>query len=957
MAQQSAVSLRRVNEVQELIDAENFSKALQACEKWFKKGERSTAFITKRAVVLALQKDPTSRQRGKDETLKLCDREPALTTITELLDLERSIKALDLGHHCAQKAWDRAAKADPKNSELQETRIHNCIDRRDFKGAQQAAMTLKINFPTVRRYDIWAIFLCYMIAADPEPDPPGGPDKVFGPLAYKMIKTLADRTPNDIPEDELQSAKCILYSEELILLISIYTRLGRQEEILEVLESENLGRQSRIGMQDPVYFLETYRRLLRDSGQWNKIVDLCLEKFRTLLAIEDRGLSSTMENMDVMNRNASQLAEAVHRLEDNVVDEKVQSFAEEALEKAPKNIAFRYLQMHLTAIDVRRGAQSPETILELCKSFFEDFSSLYSLRNAGEEIIDSLGRGLVRELANFAWEVVNRVQEHHPDSFDFKMVKNALELEYCFSVSQSPEHEIHSSLVCKCLRVYEEAYRKPDVDDSLRSSATIPAVMSLLRMSELPVSDDTSSQEYRPSLFQALLILYHAVEKLPQAEEPCVLLISYALMLGLTPLALYAFQKLSIKNLQVDNFAFNMFTRISTLHPHDVSGHPREKEFHPSDYLRSAIAQYNADDRTFSRQIMSGMYNGAYSNVHEAISEREAKAHSLCKWVYIVEQHRIDRLLGVSSGQALDVAGLIIDTRSSEGFPNLELPGHAPFAEHLRFAPHVQQSWVQLMICQDRALSILYAMERSAAQNRGFAIFQLKVQINTLNFLLNHSENYRDQFTEVETSVQHVLVAYAKATGFLLSSNFVDRSELNLTTSEFMNLIDIVEKWLESKGQDLSDPRRLGPLATISVINGRELPATWLYFHWCYATLEALQGLFLFLNVAKSFRKPKLQGGLFVEKGRWEYMHGMACEIEKEIRDHAKHLRGELDKPGFLDDMWDMMLERGETGTSLLGQQLEKLVDVSTMEKLLGMMRDSWASGLEGIAKVKVVLP
>lgn len=55
-------------------------------------------------------------------------------------------------------------------------------------------MTLRKNFPALRKYEFWAIFLSYLVSKILE-SPPG----LFGQLAYKMIKSLGEKTPIVIP--------------------------------------------------------------------------------------------------------------------------------------------------------------------------------------------------------------------------------------------------------------------------------------------------------------------------------------------------------------------------------------------------------------------------------------------------------------------------------------------------------------------------------------------------------------------------------------------------------------------------------------------------------------------------------------------------------------------------------------------------------------------------------------
>ena len=56
-------------------------------------------------------------------------------------------------------------------------------------------MSLQINFPKMRNYYFWAIFLSYLTATDsktPEPE-----RKIFGTLAYRMASKAAESVPSD----------------------------------------------------------------------------------------------------------------------------------------------------------------------------------------------------------------------------------------------------------------------------------------------------------------------------------------------------------------------------------------------------------------------------------------------------------------------------------------------------------------------------------------------------------------------------------------------------------------------------------------------------------------------------------------------------------------------------------------------------------------------------------------
>lgn len=56
-------------------------------------------------------------------------------------------------------------------------------------------MSLQNNFPKKRKYYIWAIFLCYLLAVDEASSETDR--KLFGTLAYRMVSKAAESVPSD----------------------------------------------------------------------------------------------------------------------------------------------------------------------------------------------------------------------------------------------------------------------------------------------------------------------------------------------------------------------------------------------------------------------------------------------------------------------------------------------------------------------------------------------------------------------------------------------------------------------------------------------------------------------------------------------------------------------------------------------------------------------------------------
>lgn len=159
----ASVSERRIQPIQEAIDAGNFKQALQLCEKWQKKGERSVKFqvryndaavvgkgkktsfqrTTKRLPqilrerVFAEQQDAALAKRGRDELVGFCEKNPAITDVDAIRQLQRSLDELKIATDATGNLWSRAVAAQPTNGDLITIWLNQAIDNDDWRTAQK----------------------------------------------------------------------------------------------------------------------------------------------------------------------------------------------------------------------------------------------------------------------------------------------------------------------------------------------------------------------------------------------------------------------------------------------------------------------------------------------------------------------------------------------------------------------------------------------------------------------------------------------------------------------------------------------------------------------------------------------------------------------------------------------------------------------------------------------------
>lgn len=70
-------------------------------------------------------------------------------------------------------------------------------------------MSLNVNFPKQRKYYLWAIFLCHLLAMNSSSS--DSEKKLFGTLAYRMVSKAAESVPAD--------PVCAMIPQETYLLL------------------------------------------------------------------------------------------------------------------------------------------------------------------------------------------------------------------------------------------------------------------------------------------------------------------------------------------------------------------------------------------------------------------------------------------------------------------------------------------------------------------------------------------------------------------------------------------------------------------------------------------------------------------------------------------------------------------------------------------------------------------
>lgn len=171
--------------------------------------------------------------------------------------------------------------------------------------------------------------------------------------------------------------------------------------------------------------------------------------------------------------------------------------------------------------------------------------------------------------------------------------------------------------------------------------------MSLIRLGDSRVVNNWD-QISDTVLVRSAGILHRLVTDSPHNYQALLLLLRIYLRLGAGSLALKTFAKLSVKHLQWETVAHNLYTRLATIHPH--SAPPVEgaeyKDFDPQSALAKALTFYRNADSTTTRHLTSGLDHGSYVNIEGSIELQKRLKQSICRKMYVLEVRRMQRLVG-----------------------------------------------------------------------------------------------------------------------------------------------------------------------------------------------------------------------------------------------------------------------------------------------------------------------
>lgn len=148
-------------------------------------------------------------------------------------------------------------------------------------------------------------------------------------------------------------------------------------------------------------------------------------------------------------------------------------------------------------------------------------------------------------------------------------------------------------------------------------------------------------------LVQAAAILEFAHSKSPANPQVLLLLVRLYSVLGAGSLAMRAYTKLNLKQIQSETLGYVLLDRISTLHPHpcsDIMIGDEPVAFDPAVELTKLHQRYRGFKKQITRNYMTCLEHGKYGSIFQLTDVHEKLYPSIGSVLSVVELRQLTRM-------------------------------------------------------------------------------------------------------------------------------------------------------------------------------------------------------------------------------------------------------------------------------------------------------------------------
>ncbi|PWW76161.1 hypothetical protein C7212DRAFT_363414 [Tuber magnatum] len=587
-------------------------------------------------------------------------------------------------------------------------------------------MSLQKSFPSRREYWFWAAVTCLLLHNSlPETV---ADRKLFGMLAYKMMAKSRDDTPIDtavVPPRAIQTSQEVTLMLELLAYVAPLTA---NKEALELLDSKNLGVDSKIGGGDWWGLARKRLEVLEESKDWKVLWEVCKELVKDKKKKEDE--AALTENENGTNGEGDAAAKKDGAAPGDEVATKgrgddwliwecfVKAVGElwNSGEKEPGRAALEIILTHCTASSAARnpnlalvkfssvfhdehgGPVGTPTLLEACKEYFAKTGTKSACFEDLKVYLEMLEETETEEFLKFVAERISGMSEETEKGRVGRVAATINHYKFIYLLTMSPitpplTEEVVSKLnefITSALKIYTSSlslgYNLLPTDTQYGDDAALLSVMGLVRLSTL--SDPPSPIP----LYQSTIILNTLLQKSKHNYEALLLLVRIYLLLGAIPLAMEIYPRLNIKQIQNDTLAHFLLTRISALHPSSNRTEP---------LLKEALKIYETSRIQTPGMLVLAYERGSYAQMMGFVEFAGRVSGSVCRGMWEIERRRLARLRPSLAAQQKngelirDDDENIWDNRDFGVVISCERSAQSPFEETFRLGATPGENWAK----------------------------------------------------------------------------------------------------------------------------------------------------------------------------------------------------------------------------------------------------------------------
>ncbi|RDW64145.1 hypothetical protein BP5796_10647 [Coleophoma crateriformis] len=457
-------------------------------------------------------------------------------------------------------------------------------------------------------------------------------------------------------------------------------------------------------------------------------------------------------------------------------------------------------------------------------------------------------------------------------------------------------------------------------------------------------------------LLRASLILEYAWSHSKANSQISLLLVRLYAHLGCGSLAMRAYDRLGIKQIQTTTLAYTLFDRISSLHPHPFvhlqDGGHRTKS--PMEQLANHQTTYESFAGQVSRNIFRAFEHGSYDSAVQLVGTSQFLTESDASILAFLESRRMSRITEPELLLKPEAHGFNLlpyncgsmpfktDYRTSfdyKSFPNFEATNCPSFVGYTALGPDVSVKRLTKSLLAERVH--FHIDPRTDENGKQWSHMWFRGSFVQMHKYLSNLAHDNPSGPINTTFEQLALEVYILMGQVIFAAEEHDKAD----TNHLRNLTKTVQ---------ISCSKLMKLLKKIST--KASVPGFMSTLHPLYMAHELAIAI---LNFDRYFRLSGKCKCTFVAQLQASNKESVliAERLLKEVLSISENSRKSMDESGWIDRVLDSVIDgdkddSGEKSTTLAGA-FKATVDADFMENWAGEVVESWRDSVMGLACLK----